>query len=85
MPWNQILANRGPALTLTIEANQTWWSSSSTSPSSWNFLKVFFLEANIEEKHISPKTEPALELHSRAAPSMEAHHHVNGPNIGRNS
>ena len=33
---------------------------------------------------ISPESEPALELHSRAAPSVEAHHHVNGPDTGRN-
>ena len=35
--------------------------------------------------YISPKSEPALELHNRAVPSMEAHYHVNGPNTGRNS
>ena len=29
--------------------------------------------------------EPALELHSRAAPSVEAHHCVNSPDTGRNS
>ena len=29
--------------------------------------------------------EPALELHSRAAPSVEAHHRVNGPDTERNS
>ena len=34
---------------------------------------------------ISPKSEPALELHSRAAPSVEAHQRINGPNTGRNS
>ena len=34
---------------------------------------------------ISPKSESALELHSRAAPSVEAHHRVNSPNTGRNS
>ena len=28
---------------------------------------------------------PALELHSRAAPIVEAHHRVNGPDTGRNS
>ena len=32
---------------------------------------------------ISPKSEPALELHSRGAPSVEAHHLVSGPNTGR--
>ena len=33
----------------------------------------------------SPKSEPALELHSIAAPSVEAHQRVSGPNTGRNS
>ena len=33
----------------------------------------------------SPKSEPALELHSRAAPSLEAHHCKDGPDAGRNS
>ena len=33
----------------------------------------------------SPKLEPILELQSRAAPSVEAHHHVSSPNTGRNS
>ena len=33
----------------------------------------------------APNQEPALELHSRAAPSVEAHHRVNGPDTGRNS
>ena len=33
----------------------------------------------------SPKSEPALELHSRAAPSVEAHHCSDGPDVGRNS
>ena len=32
----------------------------------------------------APNQEPALELHSRAAPSVEAHHHVKGPDTGRN-
>ena len=36
-------------------------------------------------KCISPKSVPALELHSRAAPSVEAHHHSDGPDAGRNS
>ena len=31
----------------------------------------------------SPKSEPALELYSRAAPSVEAHHHTDGPDAGR--
>ena len=29
--------------------------------------------------------EPALELRIRAAPSLEAQHHANGPDTGRNS
>ena len=33
----------------------------------------------------TPKSEPALELHSRAAPSVEAHHPSDGPDAGRNS
>ena len=33
----------------------------------------------------SPKSEPTLELHSRAAPSVEAHHHSDGPDPGINS
>ena len=33
----------------------------------------------------TPKLEPALELHSRAAPSVEAHHRVNNPDTARNS
>ena len=33
----------------------------------------------------SPKSEPALEHHSRVAPSVEAHHGVSGPYTGRNS
>ena len=35
--------------------------------------------------YTSPKSEPALELHSRAAQSVEAHHYVNGPKTGGNS
>ena len=34
---------------------------------------------------ISPKSEPALELHTRAPPSVEAHHRSDGPETGRNS
>ena len=33
----------------------------------------------------APKQEPALELHSRATPSVEEHHRVNCPDTGRNS
>ena len=34
---------------------------------------------------ISPDSEPVQELYSRAAPSVEAHHHVNGSDTGSNS
>ena len=34
---------------------------------------------------MSPKSEPALELISRAATSVEAHHRSVGPGAGRNS
>ena len=39
------------------------------------------------EPHLdtSPKSEPILELHSRAVPSAEAHHLVKGPKTGKNS
>ena len=30
--------------------------------------------------YLSPQSEPSLDVHSRAAPSVEAHHRVNGPN-----
>ena len=43
-----------------------------------------FIET-IQTMDTSPKSEPTLELHSRAAPSVEAHHHVSSPNTGRNS
>ena len=33
----------------------------------------------------SPKSEPALEVHGRAALSVEAHLRVSGPNRGKNS
>ena len=33
----------------------------------------------------APNQKPALELHSRAAPSVEAHHRSVGPDAGRNS
>ena len=33
----------------------------------------------------SPKSELALDLHCRAAQSVEAHHRVSRPNTGRNS
>ena len=34
---------------------------------------------------INPKSEPAHEQYSRAAPSVEAHHHSVNPDTGRNS
>ena len=34
---------------------------------------------------LSPESEPAQELQSRAASSVEAHHRVNGPDTGSNS
>ena len=33
----------------------------------------------------SPKSEPALELHSTATPSVEAHNGLDGPDTERNS
>ena len=33
----------------------------------------------------NPESEPALELHSQAVASVEACHHVNGPDTGKNS
>ena len=33
----------------------------------------------------APNQEPTLELHIRAAPSVEVHHLVSGPTTGRNS
>ena len=38
-----------------------------------------------QTEHRCPKSEPTLELHGRAAPSVEAHHRVSGPNTGINS
>ena len=48
--------------------------------------KGFILRKNmLSQIKISPKSEPTLGLHGRAALSVEAHHRVNGPNTGRNS
>ena len=33
----------------------------------------------------APNQETVLELHRRAAPSVDAHHYVNGPDTERNS
>ena len=46
----------------------------------WRKVKAVLLRF-----HTSPKSKPALELHSRAAPSVEAHHHSDGPDARRNS
>ena len=45
------------------------------------------ISKNPVEKALKPIwiQEPNLELHSRATSSVEAHHHVNGPDTGRNS
>ena len=43
------------------------------------------MRVGINRFNTSPKTEPALVLHSRAAPSVEAHNCVSGPNTGINS
>ena len=32
-----------------------------------------------------PQTNLDIELDSRASPSVDTHHHVNGPDTGRNS
>ena len=37
------------------------------------------------KRHKSPKSEPALELISTAASSVDAHHWSVGPDAGRNS
>ena len=41
------------------------------------------IDAKVPKK--GSKSEPALELHSRAVPSVDAHHRVSGPNTGGNS
>ena len=48
---------------------------------------IVFLNLTRNDGYITMKNnqEPALELDSRAAPRVEAHHHVNGPDTGRNS
>ena len=51
-----------------------------------NLYGCFFASAIIVVPlNISPKLEPALELISRVAPSVEAHHCSVGPDAGRNS
>ena len=66
---------------------QPWWLSglihhvSNSSRDRWLGPEAI-LRINLDT---SPKSEPALEPHSRAVPSVEAHHHVNCPNTGRNS
>ena len=51
---------------------------------SCNIVTVFTCECCLSFNLYCYK-KPALELHSWAAPSVEAHHSVNGPNTGRNS
>ena len=41
--------------------------------------------AEVSGKGYKPQIRAALELHRRAVPSVEAHHHVNSPNTERNS
>ena len=50
---------------------------------SHDFPSIWLQKILIE--NTSPKLEPTLELHSRAVPSAEANHLVNGPYTGRNS
>ena len=48
-------------------------------------IVIFFTHSNVLEFFSSDwysVSEPALELQSRTAPSVEAHHHFNGPDIG---
>ena len=47
--------------------------------------KAFFPGAPLCNRISAVGPEPALDLHSRAAPNVEAHHRVNSPNTGRNS
>ena len=42
------------------------------------------LGKRMEAMQKGPTSEPALELQSRAVPSVEAHHRVNSPDTGRN-
>ena len=42
-------------------------------------------QKNHDKLASAPNQESALKLHSRAAQCVEEHHHVNGPDTGRNS
>ena len=46
---------------------------------------VFQILLSVSQIRKALNQEPAQELQSRAAQSVEAHHHVNGPDTGRNS
>ena len=46
---------------------------------------MYELDRKEQSVRVKNQKEPALELHSGAAPTVEAHHRVNGPDIGRNS
>ena len=54
-----------------------------TIPRIWPVPKKYLALNQVWIK--APNQEPTLELHSRAAPSVEAHHRVSGPTTGRNS
>ena len=49
------------------------------------FLNIIRNDGYITMINMSHDQEPALELHSRAVPSVDAHHGVNGPDTGSNS
>ena len=49
------------------------------------FLQWTHYARGYDERRKSPKSEPALELISRAVPSVEAHHRSVGPEAGKNS
>ena len=61
-------------LILTFKWAYTGWLQSSK----WSTYCTSHIVINTN-LDISPKSEPALELHSRAAPSVEAHHRLVGP------
>ena len=67
--------------------NRPWWPSSISRSS--NSSRVVAAEdpgsnlghayCTVMDCDLTPIAEPALELYSRAAPSVEAHHCFNGP------
>ena len=69
-----------PVLHIWIVIRKFWSYDDNIGP---KFKKPSFV-THIDG-YLSPKSEPILELHSRAALSVEAHHHVNGPDTGKNS